>query len=492
MLITNSTLITFDQKNQVIHDGAILITGEHIADLGSTAELTAKYPNEEILDAQGKVTMPGLICAHTHFYGAFARGMAIPGEAPQNFPEILEKLWWQLDKALLWQDIRYSALVCLVDAIRHGTTALIDHHASPSAIEGSLDIIAQAVEEAGVRACLCYEVTDRDGEEKAREGIRENERFIRRVQGSRDKGLGTRDKGLGTRDADPLSLVPCPSSLVSATMGLHASLTLSDETLERAVGVANELGVGFHVHVAEDMADQRDSLKRSGLRVVERLNKLGVLGPQTIAAHCVHVDAYEMDILRDTGTRVVHNPRSNMNNAVGTADVPGMLKRGIAVGLGNDGFSNNMFTEMHAAYLVHKLSQGDPRVMGADQVMQMAFQNNAQIAALFWPSPPPLHPPSPSPKLGEGEGGAGGRRRGLGQLSVGALADIILVDYVPITPLTQGNFPWHIIFGVDGTGVDTTIVGGRVLMRNKELLTLDEKEVCAKSRELAGKLWKRV
>ena len=446
MLITNSTLITFGKENagnlHVIYDGAILIMGEHIADLGQTAELTAKYPDEQILDAQGKLAMPGLICAHTHFYGAFARGMAIPGEAPQNFTEILEKLWWRLDKALFWQDIRYSALVCLIDAIRHGATTLIDHHASPSAIEGSLDIIAEAVEEAGARACLCYEVTDRDGEEKAGAGIEENVRFIEKMASE-------------------------PTSKLAGAFGLHASLTLSDETLEKVVAAASTLGVGFHIHVAEDMADQRDSLKKSGLRVVERLNEFGILGPQTIAVHCVHVDAYEMDILRETGTHVVHNPRSNMNNAVGVADVPGMLKRGIDVGLGNDGFSNNMFTEMHTAYLVHKLSQGDPRVMGADQVMQMEFQNNAQIAGLFFTDP-------------------------LGELSVGALADIILVDYAPTTPLTAGNFPWHIIFGVDGTGVDTTIVGGRVLMQNKQLLTLDEEETCAKSRELAGKLWRRL
>ncbi len=442
MLITNSTLITFGKENQVIHDGAILIAGEHIADLGQTAELAAKYPNEEILDAQGKLAMPGLICAHTHFYGAFARGMAIPGEAPQNFPEILEKLWWRVDKALYWQDIRYSALVCLVDAIRHGTTTLIDHHASPSAIEGSLDIIAETVEEAGVRACLCYEVTDRDGEELTQAGIEENVRFIEKM--AREQ-----------------------SSKLAGTFGLHASLTLSDETLEKAVAAANELGAGFHIHVAEDMADVRDSLKKSGLRVVERLNKFGILGPQTIAVHCVHVDANEMEILQETGTRVVHNPRSNMNNAVGVADVPGMLKMGIDVGLGNDGFSNNMFTEMHTAYLLHKLGKSDPRVMGGDQVMQMEFQNNAQIANLFFSDP-------------------------LGQLSVGALADIILVDYVPTTPLTAGNFPWHIIFGVDGTGVDTTIVGGQVLMRNKQLLSLDEAEICAKSQELAGKLWKRL
>jgi len=470
MLIANSTLITFGKENQVISDGAILIpstgsghrAGERIADLGSTVELTAKYPDEEILDAQGKLAMPGLICAHTHFYGAFARGMAIPGEAPQNFPEILQKLWWQLDKALFWQDIRYSALVCLIDAIRHGTTTLIDHHASPSAIEGSLDVIAEAVEEAGVRACLCYEVSDRDGKEKARAGIKENERFIKKMKGEL----------VGTR-----------GGLVGATFGLHASLTLSDETLEKAVGVANDLGVGFHIHVAEDMADVRDSLKKTGLRVVERLHEFGVLGPKTIAAHCVHVDAYEMEILQETGTRVVHNSRSNMNNAVGVADVPRMLKLGIDVGLGNDGFSNNMFTEMHTAYLLHKLSKGDPRVMGANQVMQMAFQNNAQIANLFFPSTALRH--------SSGQG-SGHRPDPLGQLSVGALADVILVDYRPTTPLTEGNFPWHIIFGVDGTGVDTTIVGGRVLMRNKELLSLDEEEICAKSQELAAKTWRRI
>ncbi len=467
MLITNSTLITFGKENQVIHGGAILIAGEHIADLGQTAELAAKYPAEEILDAQGKLAMPGLICAHTHFYGAFARGMAIPGEAPQNFPEILEKLWWRLDKALYWQDIRYSALVCLIDAIRHGTTTLIDHHASPSAIEGSLDIIAEAVEEAGVRACLCYEVTDRDGRERARVGIKENERFIKQV--AREQG----SKGAGEQGSRGTK------GKLAASFGLHASLTLSDETLEECATLARELGVGFHIHVAEDMADVRDSLKKSGLRVVERLNKFGILGPQTIAAHCVHVDAYEKEILQETGTRVVHNPRSNMNNAVGVADVPGMLKMGIDVGLGNDGFSNNMFTEMHTAYLLHKLSKSDPRVMGADQVMQMEFQNNAQIASLFFPST-------------VSEATSGHRPDPLGQLSVGALADIILVDYVPTTPLTEGNFPWHIIFGVDGTGVDTTIVGGRVLMRNKQLLTLDEEAICAKSRELAGKLWKRL
>ena len=447
MLITHGTLVTMDAPNQMIPEGALYITDGRIADLGPSVELEARYPDTERLDAVGRLVMPGLICTHTHFYGAFARGMALRGEAPANFPEILDKLWWRLDKALWPEDVRYSALTGLVDAIRHGTTTLIDHHASQSNITGSLDQIAAAVDQAGVRASLCYEVTDRDGPQAARAGIRENARFIRAVQARQREG----------------------NDRLSATFGLHASLTLSEETLQECVMLAGQLGVGFHLHVAEDKADVRDSLRKSGLRVVERLQEAGVLGPLTIAAHCVHIDRLEVDLLIDSGTNVVHNPRSNMNNAVGTADVPWMLKMDIPVGLGNDGFSNNMFTEMLTAYLLHKQDSGDPRTLPADQVVEMAWRNNAQIARAVFP------------QLGAG----------FGTLARGAPADVILVDYDPPTPLAAENLPWHIILGMDGTGVDTTLVGGQVLMRNRQLLTLDEAEIMAKARDLAGKLWAR-
>ena len=188
MLITNGTLVTLGEDNEIISDGALLIEGDWIAAVGKTAELTKRYDDEEILDAQRKLIMPGMICAHTHFYGAFARGMALKTEPPANFPEILEHLWWRLDKALSISDIRYSTLVCLVDAVRNGTTTLIDHHASPRAVAGSLDVIAEALTEAGLRACLCYEVSDRDGEGIALAGTRENERFIGEVSGE-PKGM---------------------------------------------------------------------------------------------------------------------------------------------------------------------------------------------------------------------------------------------------------------------------------------------------------------
>jgi len=439
MLITNGTVITLGERNQLIPRGAVLVEGGRIGSVGPTEQLLADHPDAEVLDARGRLIMPGLICAHTHFYGAFARGMALKGEPPSNFPQILEYLWWRLDKALNLDDVRYSALVCLVDAIRNGTTTLLDHHASPNAVEGSLDVIAEAVNEAGLRACLCYEVSDRDGPEIAEQGLRENERFIQEVKGER----------------------------LAGTFGLHASLTLSEETLETAVDMAGALDVGFHIHVAEDKADVKDSLQKYGLRVVERLEKARVLGPKTIAAHCVHIDAFEMDTLRQTGTNVVHNPRSNMNNAVGIADVPGLLRRKVNVGLGNDGFSNNMFTEMETAYLLHKLGQEDPRAMGADQVLQIGAANNAHIAGLFFPRP-------------------------VGELVVGACADIILVDYVPTTPMDAGNFPWHLVFGMSGGQVNTTIVGGKILMKDRQLLTLDEEAIGARSRELAQKVWARM
>jgi len=443
LLITHATIATLGADARLIEDGALLIADGRIAALGSTAGLAARYPAADRWDAAGQLVLPASICAHTHFYGAFARGMAIPGEAPRNFPQILERLWWRLDKALTLEDVRYSALVCLLDAIRHGTTTLIDHHASPNAIEGSLEVIAEAVQQAGLRAALCYEVTDRDGPERARAGIAENIRFAR-------------------------SLADRPDPLLGASFGLHASLTLSDETLADCVAAAGPAGLGFHVHVAEDRADQEDALRRFGKRVVHRFHQAGILGPRTLACHGVHLDESEMAVLAATGTWVTHQPRSNMNNAVGVAPVEAMLRAGVRVGLGNDGFSNQMFAEMKAAYLVHKLAQGDPRAMPGDLVVRLAYAHNAELVRIFWPD------------------------LTLGEISPGASADFILLDYHPTTPLTAENLPWHLLFGLEASAITATVCAGRVLMRDRRLLTLDEEEVTARSRELASQVWRRI
>jgi len=316
MIITNGKIITWANPNEILENQALLILNDTIVRIDSFGLLREDFPHEEVLDAKGQYIMPGLICAHTHFYSAYSRGLAIPGDPPSGFPEILRNLWWNLDKSLDEKSVASSAWVSIVDAIKHGNTTLFDHQASPNAISNSLDVIAEVVYQSGVRASLCYEVTDRDGQEKANAGIQENVRFINRInQGNNLNGR------------------------LSATFGLHASLTLSDETLEKSKNMAPE-GVGFHIHVAEHPSDEYDCIKKTGMRVVDRLSAVGILSEKSIVAHAVHVDAKEIELLSDSKTWVTHQPRSNMNNAVGIGNMESMMRAGVKVCLGNDGFSN--------------------------------------------------------------------------------------------------------------------------------------------------------
>ena len=443
MIILNGKLVTWEKENRILEDMAVFIKDGLVAEIGPQNELKEKYPDSEIVDAAGQLVLPGNLCAHTHFYGAYARGMAIPGRAPKDFPEILQKLWWPLDKALDEKSVRASALVHLVDAIRHGTTTLFDHHASPNCIAGSLDVIAEAVDQSGLRAVLCYEVTDRDGVQKAQQGIQENVRFIEKTADGQVSG-----------------------GRVRATFGLHASLTLSDATLELCMESAGA-GSGFHIHVAEHQADEYDSLNKSGMRVVDRLDTFGILGPRTIVAHGVHIDFEEARLLAESGTWLTHQPRSNMNNGGGVAQIESLMRLGVNVCLGNDGFTQDMWTEWKTAYLLHKVWHQDPRRMNGLDVVQMGVYNNAALSEVFFP----------------------GKR--LGTLAEGAAADLIFVDYHPFTPLNAGNLPWHILFGFNESMVTSTMVEGRFLMRDRELLTLDEEAIAAEAIALAPEVWAR-
>lgn len=441
MLITNAKLITWEEENRILDDQGLYLEGGKIAGIAPDEELREAHPEDEVVDAGGQFVMPGNICAHTHFYGVFSRGMGIPGKAPKDFPEILKKLWWPLDLALDEQGVRYSALVMALDAIKNGTTTLFDHHASPSFIGGSLDVIGDVIDEAGLRAVLCYEVTDRNGKEDARAGIEENVRMIQSDRVRENPRLG-------------------------AAFGLHASLTLSEETLEACRAAIGE-EAGFHIHVGEHQADEYDSLQRSGMRVVDRLQKHGILGPKTIVAHGVHIDAQEAALLAESGTWLTHQPRSNMNNAVGVADVESFLRMGIPVGIGTDGFYHAMWEEWKTAYFLHKVHHRDPRRMNAMDLVEMGVRNNAALAQVYLPEAP------------------------LGVIEPGVQADLIFVDYHPHTPLTAGNLPWQIIFGIQESMITSTMVAGEFLMRDRDVLTLDEERITAEAREMAPEIWSR-
>ncbi len=433
----NGIVVTMGENNRVLWNATVVTDGQLIAAIGDSAEMKHHYPDAKSVDCEGRVVMPGFICAHHHFYSTMARGMAIPGEPAANFVEILEKLWWKVDRALLEEDIILSAQIPLIDCIRNGTTTVIDHHASPSMREGSLDLIENAVRKAGIRASLCYEVSDRNIQGG---GIEENERFIKKT------GMG--------------------DGQIAAMMGLHASFTLSDATIEKCVGIAKEGRVGCHIHVAEDAADREDALSKYKMPIVNRLNKLNVTGKKSIFVHCVHIDESEMDVLASTDTPVVHNPESNMNNAVGVTPLLKLLKKGVLVGLGTDGMGSDMLAQMRCAYLLHRLANHDPRV-AFTEAPHLLLQNNAQIAERQF-----------------------GVR--LGMIAEGLPADLAILDYQPPTPLNENNFLGHLIFGLVDATVDTTVCNGQILMKNKKILSMDEERLAARSREIAPLMWDRL
>ena len=435
LFIGNGKVITRD-GGAFLENGAVVTDGEKIVAVGDGAALRRQYPDAELIDAHGGTIMPGLINMHNHIYSAFARGLSIRGYAPKDFSDILEGQWWKIDRRLTHENNRLSALAVYADCIKNGVTTVFDHHASYFDVPGSLDDIASAATELGVRASLCYEVSDRDGEKKAMEAVLENERFILRAQ----------QEG---------------SDMLHGMMGLHASFTVSDETLRRCE--AHRHGAGYHVHCAEGPADLAHCLKTYGKRIIERFCDAGVLGERTLAVHCVHINRAEMQLLRDTGAMVVHNPESNMGNAVGCGPVLHMLREGVTVGLGTDGYTNDMLESYKVGNIIHKHHLCDPTVAWGE-IPAMLFEHNAAMAGRFLKAP-------------------------VGVLRPGAYADVIVTDYDPLTPMDGANANSHILFGMNGRSVTHTICNGKVLMRERVLTGIDERALMAECRASAQRLW---
>ncbi len=443
MLIHNVNIFTNNANNSLLKNHAVLIEGSRIAAVGEEKKLLAKNPAAEKLDGEGRLLMPGLINAHNHFYGTFARGISLSG-TPKNFHEILQMLWWKLDRALDAEGVYYSTLVPGITAVKRGVTTIIDHHASPNALEGSLDEIEKAMALLGLRGLLCYEVTNRDGKMVARNGIAENARYIRKCAEAKKEN---------------------PDHLFDGMMGLHASFTIANDTLASAVTVAKDLDRGCHIHVLEDSCDRELTRKQYGADIIQRLRDSGVLSDRSIAAHGIFLSPAEMDILAETDTISVHNPQSNMNNAVGRADIFTMLEKNILLGIGTDGMSGDIWPDVRSANLLHKHHLNDANV-GWMEIAAMTLKNNPAIYQRL-------------------------TGQAVGMIAEDYLADIILIDYHPPTPLSGDNIWGHCLFGIADAPVNTTIINGRVVMHNKQLIDIDEAEVAAKSREVAGKVWER-
>ena len=435
----------WDGVSDFHNKGTIVIDGDKIeAILTGDERDRYKLPADaERIDGDRKLAIPGLVNAHTHLYSSLARGMALPNYSPRTFTQILEQLWWRLDKALDPASVRMSGLVGALEAARCGVTTLIDHHASPHAVTGSLAAMKQAVnEDVGLRGAFCYELSDRDRMEVRDEGIEENLDF------------------LSTDDPS--------DSMSTALFGLHASFTLSDDSLSKVAEVIPE-GAGVHIHVAEGPEDEEQCQAEHGMRIVQRLDKFNLLRERSILAHCLHINEEEKDMVADSKAIIVHNPRSNMNNGVGVFDMNGFLRRGITVGLGTDGIGANMLTELFTAGILQKVSTGNSLAAGFGDLQKILFDNNPQIASTL---------------LGAK----------LGRIAPGYAADIALFDYDPPTPIDAGNVLGHLLFGiaVHDMHVSDLIVSGSPVIRDGHFANIDENKTYSEAREVAAKLWGRI
>ena len=438
IILANGKLITRDPDGiGYLPDGGVVTDDDRIVEIGKTEDLKKNHPKAEFVDARGGVIMPGFINAHTHIYSALARGLSIVGNNPTNFYEVLDGTWWAIDRHLDLEATRASAQALVMDSIKQGVTTIFDHHASFCEIPGSLMKIAEVTQEMGMRASLCYEVSDRDGEEKSLQSVQENKDFIDYCEKN-------------------------PSDMLKAMFGGHALFTISDRTFDR-MNAANNGRVGYHIHVSEGMNDVYDSLQNYGRRPVQRLHDHNILGPKTILGHCIHVNTAEMDLMQATDTTCVNNPESNMGNAVGISPVLQLCKKGILVGMGTDAYTNDMLESLKVALCSQRSNACLPN--GAwNEVTEMLFRNNAKIAA----------------------------RQGfptLGVLKPGAAADLIVMDYKPYTPFSDANIDGHMLFGMTGRQCQTTMIRGKILMKDREFTTIDEEAVNAHVLEAAKRLW---
>lgn len=437
MIIGNGKIITNDSSGSFIEKGAIYVKEDIIEDIGSLEEIKSKYPDEEFYDVEGNIIMPGMICAHSHIYSAYARGMSV-SKPTTDFTTVLENLWWSLDRKLTLEDVKLNALTTYIESVQNGVTTLVDHHSGPNSVVDSLFTIAEAAKEVGVRTSLCYEVSDRDGNDTVLEEVRENINFIKECQKNND-------------------------NMIKALFGLHASFTISDKTLYKVKESMEGVYDGYHVHVAEGIEDQFDCLKKHGKRVVERLHDFQLLGKNTIVVHGVHINKREIDILKQTDTNIVHNPESNMNNAVGCPPVSYMIKNGLRVGLGTDAYTQDMFESIKVAKILQSHQLCDPTV-GFNEAKAMMFDNNPKIMSNYFKNP-------------------------LGIIKGGANADIIVVDYDPLTPIDNNNWFGHVVFGMSGRMVTDTIINGKFVMKKRNVQTVDSKRIMALSRERAKQIW---
>jgi len=428
-----------DSHRRILEAHAIAVEGGKVAEIGNASTLEKKHSGAEVIDATGRIVMPGIICSHSHLYGMLLRGASLNIEPPSDFTQILQRVWWPVDEAMSFEDAYASALVACVEFAKSGVTTFADTYSGPNSISGVLDHIARAVDEVGIRGFISFEATERHSAEEGAKGVQENVRFAEMVN-SESK-------------AKPL-------------FSIHASFTVSDTLIRRVNQLSSKYHVPVTIHTSEGLGDLHHNLENYGKRTVERLRDVGLLGRNAVLAHCVNLDDNEIGILAETDTGVAHNPMSNMLNAVGVAPLTQMLKRNVRVGLGNDGYIFDMFENMRSAFLLHRVHHKNPNAIDPYTILEMATINGA---------------------------GLYGVEKDLGSIEVGKKADVIIINpSILPTPLNASSVVGHLINTVDGDDVETVLVDGKRVVSSRQLVTFDEEKAQSKAQAAAAKLWDRL
>jgi 5-methylthioadenosine/S-adenosylhomocysteine deaminase len=441
LLVKNGIMVTMDSQRRILEGCSIAIEDGRIGEVGKTIDLERKYTNAETLDASSSIVMPGIVCAHSHLYGVLLRGASLKIMPPSDFTQILQRIWWPVDEAMTFEDAYASAIAASVEFAKSGVTTFADTYSGPNSISGVLDRIARAVEEVGIRGFIAFEATERHSRDEGLRGVQENVRFAEKIRARRE-------------------------SLVKPLFSIHASFTVSDDLILEVKKLAAKYQARITIHTSEGMGDVHHNLENYGKRTVERLHDLALLGPNTVLAHCVNLDDDEIDILAKTKTGVAHNPMSNMLNAVGVAPVLKMLQKKVTVGLGNDGYVFDMFENMRAAFLLHRVHHRNPNAIDPYTILEMATISGAKLY---------------------------GMEKEIGSLETGKRADLVIIkpNLLP-TPLNAGSVVGHLINTVDGDDVEHVLVGGKPIVKNRRLVTFDEDKAQSISQAAAAKLWARL
>ena len=431
-LLTNCRIVNPYGEISFLDNGSILIEDGLIKELGL---LDTSVQVDETVDLSGKTVLPGMINAHAHLYSALAVGMPFPKGNPTNFTEVLEQVWWILDMALDKESTKASYESGLVDHLRHGVTTVIDHHSSQNYVNGSLQLLADTADKLGINISGTFEMTDRNGEQTFQESLDENIRFHQKYKGSNS---------------------------VRPLIGLHASFTLSDESLQAiANALKNESNWGIHIHTAEDKADQLDAVNRGYKSTLDRLNHFGLLNENSLVIHGIHFVEEDINIIRDTGAMLVHNPSSNSNNRVGMT--PNEIINDLMAGLGTDGMQGNMLAEAKEGTLIRSghLTGGAPSVNYAE----LLFKNNPEIASKLF-----------------------GRK--MGKLDPGYSADLAIFDYIPRTDFNENNWIGHTLFGMENPS--DVMTNGIFRIRNNEFIGINEQDLLKNADVQSRKLWNKM